>query len=314
MTHRTRVIVMAAVLGLVAMAGAVWLTTLASRGGESAESAGNEVVPPAGQSVTGSTALQPSATESASASVSSPAAPEESVSPSSASLSSPSAPEEPLSPSTSSGSAPESGPRSIRVNGIRLDGNGNGDGCVTIINKTSTPAFYESVTFTLVSGPQRVTLDPDTAHCVDPENESESDPPCTGLKIDSGRQCIAGVRIPRDAKPGRYLIQPVVHYRYSCISPQSNPCNYPGLRGMAMSPDEPLEVTGATSENVPQAEIEIGDVSGSEQDGTPTVSATPDAHTAVDEGIAVDKENTHQRTAPPRAPVPIARTRVPEER
>jgi hypothetical protein len=42
------------------------------------------------------------------------------------------------------------------VNGLRIDGTGLGYGCVTILNKTSTPATIQSVSFTVVAQPVHV--------------------------------------------------------------------------------------------------------------------------------------------------------------
>ncbi|MFC4535429.1 hypothetical protein [Sphaerisporangium dianthi] len=237
-TSRTRVIVMAAILGLVAILGVVWLVGVATGGGApSAGSAG------ADDGYAGDTSSSdPAATDGTGGTGGTDGT---------GGSSSPGAGPSATSGAGSSSSArPSSQRRSIRVNGVRLDGTPNDDGCATIINKTSAPAVVTNVTFTLKRSPAPVGLAPASSAC-----DNGGDPPCEGARVREGGQCLAGVRLTGRPAPGEYLIGVNVSYRYTCTSPDDDPCNYPSLRGVPMSPENPVEVYGTTSNNVPDIQI-----------------------------------------------------------
>ncbi|WP_248961167.1 hypothetical protein [Sphaerisporangium perillae] len=247
-TSRTRAIVMAGILGLVAILGVVWLVGVATGGpGSSTDAAG------AGDGYAGdSSSSDPLATGTTDGSFSDDGpSPSSGVGPSSG-----------AGPSSSAG--PRSQRRSIRVDGVRLDGNPTGDGCATIINKTSAPAVMTNVTFTLKKSPAPVGLTPASSAC-----DNGGDPPCEGARVQEGDQCLAGVRLKGRPAPGEYLIGVNVSYRYTCTSVEDDPCNYPSLRGVPMSPEDPVDVYGTTANNVPDIEIFV--------EGPPSPEASPPA-------------------------------------
>jgi hypothetical protein len=133
--------------------------------------------------------------------------------------------------------------RSIQVNGVRLDGTPNESGCVTIINKTSVVAVFESVTFAAPAdaGPD-VGVVPATSQC-----GGEQDPPCVGARVPVGGQCVAGAKLTGNPRPGEYQLETRVRYRFSCTSKADTPCDDPALTDIPMSPDSPVEVSGTSS-------------------------------------------------------------------
>ncbi|MGC5015808.1 hypothetical protein ACLQ2R_34030 [Streptosporangium sp. DT93] len=163
--------------------------------------------------------------------------------------------------------------RSITWNGVRLDGSSGGPGCVTIINKTSTPGTIESVSFTVVSGPGRATARSAPEHC-----EPTGDPLCQGVRLKTGYQCLAGAIITGDASDSPYVIQAVVRFRYMCVDVEDAPCDeVRDWRGLTPTAEAPVEVTGTTDTNVPRFEFFIGDSSTSPPDGEGGSSTSPEA-------------------------------------
>ncbi|MEV1177970.1 hypothetical protein [Nonomuraea sp. NPDC049784] len=143
---------------------------------------------------------------------------------------------------------------SVHWNGVRLDGSPGDDGCVTIINKTSTVATIESVSFTVESGPGHATARSAPGHC-----ERTGDPLCQGVRVLTGYQCIAGAIITGDASDRPYVIQAVVHYRYMCVNVEDPPCDeVHDWGGPPPTAETPVEVSGTTANNVPKFEFYIG--------------------------------------------------------
>ncbi|MEU8382230.1 hypothetical protein [Streptosporangium sp. NPDC048865] len=163
--------------------------------------------------------------------------------------------------------------RSINWNGVRLDGSSGGPGCVTIINKTSTPGTIESVSFTVVSGPGRAVARSAPERC-----EPTGDPLCQGVRLKTGYQCLAGAIITGDASDSPYVIQAVVRFRYMCVDVENAPCDQVrDWRGLTPTAEAPVEVTGTTTNNVPRFEFYIGDSATSTPDGEGGSSTSPEA-------------------------------------
>ncbi|MEV4475880.1 hypothetical protein [Nonomuraea sp. NPDC049504] len=240
-SSRVRVIIMAGVLGLVAVAGIVWLVGVATGDpGGSPTGAGvnlpvddedvpeqdvDDVPPPAG---------------------------------------------EPTSQERSQEKS-RNNRRSVRWNGVRLDGSPGDDGCVTIINKTSTAGTIESVSFEVRSGPGRAGARSAPGRC-----EPTGDPLCQGVTLRPGSQCLAGAVITGEPSDSPYVIQAVVHFRYRCVNVEDSPCDeVQDWGGRPPTEQRPVEIRGATANNVPQFDYYIGgtDTSGDEDD--PATSPEP---------------------------------------
>ncbi|MEQ4721913.1 hypothetical protein [Nonomuraea sp. B19D2] len=242
-SSRSRVLIMAGVLALVAILGIAWLVGVAtSNGVEPLAGSGTNVPADGAHAPDGSTDAPDGST----------GAPEGSTG---------DAPGR--GTTTDDGQPPGGGStpqesrnnrRSIHWNGVRLDGSPGDDGCVTIINKTSTVGTIESVSFTVRSGPGRATARTAPGHC-----EPTGDPLCQGVRLRAGSQCLAGAVITGDASDSPYVIQAVVRFRYMCVNVEDSPCDeVRDWGGPPPTAQAPVEVTGTTANNVPQFEFYIG--------------------------------------------------------
>lgn len=222
---------MAGILGLVAIAGIVWLVGVAT-GGDEGEPAGRVADAPTAPNVpTGSNAstagVSAGRTDGAGA--------------------------QPRTPGGgSSPKAPQSGRRGIHWNGVHLDGSPGGSGCITVINKTSTVGVVESVSFTVTSGPGAATARADVAHC-----RPTGDPPCEEVRLRAGSQCLAGAILTGDASPDPYLVQATVHFRYVCVNVEDAPCDeVEDWQGPPPTVEAPVEISGTTTD-IPRVEAYI---------------------------------------------------------
>jgi hypothetical protein len=168
--------------------------------------------------------------------------------------------------------------RSVHWNGVHLDGSPGDDGCVTIINKTSTVGTIESVSFTVQSGPGRATARSAPGHC-----DPTGDPLCQGVRLRAGSQCLAGAIITGDASDRPYVIQAVVRFRYLCVNVEDAPCDeVRDWGGPPPTAEAPVEVSGQTSNNVPRFDYYIGD-SGTSPEESPTPSPDDDTGSSTDD-------------------------------
>ncbi|QIJ62469.1 hypothetical protein [Streptomyces sp. JB150] len=157
------------------------------------------------------------------------------------------------------GDGEEGGRKSLTVNGLRIDGNGLGYGCVTILNKTSTPATIQRVSFTVVArpGPTTPALSPDTAHCFQEENGPGAlDPSCDGHLLPEGGQCTAGAVPSADAPGGEYTVAAVAHYSFLCDNAEISPCNEPAWGDRPPTPQNPVLVVGRSEPLTTSLDVE----------------------------------------------------------
>jgi hypothetical protein len=255
-SSRLRVLIMVGVLGLVAVLGVVWLVGVATGNpGEPQAGTGTSAPADGGDAVDGGADMPDGSTGDV--------------------------PDQdggvddgrpPGNGSTSPGSG--NNRRSVHWNGVRLDGSPGDDGCVTIINKTSTVGTIESVSFTVRSGPGRATAQSAPGHC-----EPTGDPLCQEVELRTGSQCLAGAIIKGDASDSPYVIQAVVHFRYMCVNVENSPCDQVGdWRGPPPTAEAPVEVTGETANNVPDFDYYIGgsDTSDGEDDSSTSPKDSPE--------------------------------------
>lgn len=256
-TMRARPIALAIILGLVAVLGIVWLVRSATIDGENtagkgtvssaAASNGNGNDPDADGGIGGNDTGPGTGTDTGSAAASQGTSATGS--------------------STPDGGTRKDGRRSIHVNGVRLDGNPSGSGCATIINKTSTPATFNSVSFTVASGPAKPAVSSDNAaHC------SNGNPRCLGARVQEGYQCDAGAVLPPGSPNGRYVITTTVNFTYVCVDPENSPCDeVKDWGGSPPTPQDPVVISGSTSNKVPPVTIVVG----GEPEDNPEDEVTP---------------------------------------
>ncbi|MFI5792430.1 hypothetical protein [Streptomyces sp. NPDC051677] len=146
------------------------------------------------------------------------------------------------------------GHRSVHLNGVNLQGGGDREGCVTVINKTATPAVIESVSFVFVDRPPtKTTVSSDNgAHCFPDEAPPDRDTPCDGLRLIEGKQCLTGAVLAPDAGPGEYTVEAVVHTRFQCDNDKIDPCD--ALKGKVSPPPSPQNPALIRSEGVTEDE------------------------------------------------------------
>lgn len=132
------------------------------------------------------------------------------------------------------------GKRSVSVNGLRLDGGDDGDGCVMFRNEYyRTAARIESVSFTVTDGPAgpgnpKLRSD-NAAHC------SAQRPPCDGARLIKGKMCEAGTVLPSDAPYGDYMINAVAAFTFLCDNAKTDPCEHAlEAGGPPPTPDNPV--------------------------------------------------------------------------
>ncbi|MET8867573.1 hypothetical protein ABZW11_31965 [Nonomuraea sp. NPDC004580] len=256
-SSRVRVLIMVGVLGLLAAAGVVWLVGVAT-GGPGGSPAGAGVSMPVDDEV-GPDEVGPDED------VPDEVVPDEAG---------PGEVQSPVGEPTSQEKSQGNNRRSVRWNGVRLDGSTGDDGCVTIINKTSTVATIESVSFEVRSGPGRATARSAPGHC-----EPTGDPLCQGVTLRAGSQCLAGAVITGEPSDSPYVIQAVVHFRYRCVNVEDAPCDeVQDWAGPPPTEQRPVEIRGATANNVPQFDYYIGDDTDTtaSPEPSPEITETPD--------------------------------------
>ncbi|MEV6032186.1 hypothetical protein AB0L65_13605 [Nonomuraea sp. NPDC052116] len=268
---RARMLIMAGILGLVAVLGIAWLAGVAT---------GNGAEPVAGTG-TNATADAPDGSADAPDDGTASSAPDDGSSATGVPDGSTGQGKDADGQPTGDRSTPpgtRNNRRSVHWNGVHLDGSPGDDGCVTIINKTSTVGTIESVSFTVQSGPGRATARSAPGHC-----DPTGDPLCQGVQLRAGSQCLAGAIITGEASDRPYVIQAVVHFRYLCVNVEDAPCDQVrDWGGPPPTAETPVEVTGQTSNNVPQFSYYIGD-SGTSSEESPTPSPNDDTGTSTDD-------------------------------
>ncbi|MFI9564130.1 hypothetical protein [Streptomyces rishiriensis] len=157
-------------------------------------------------------------------------------------------------------------------NGVNLQGNGDRDGCVTVINKTATPAVIESISFVIVDGPRGTAVHSDNgAHCYNNPGDEKPGPPCQGLKLIAGYQCLTGAVLASNAKDGEYTVEAVVHTRFRCDNDKIDPCNYvKDWGGRPPTKKAPVDVrSSGTSRSPLRATIVVGGPDSEAPDDSP---------------------------------------------
>lgn len=121
------------------------------------------------------------------------------------------------------GKTPGEGGRSIKVNGVRLDGANDHDGCVMFKNPYATTAHIESVSFSVTDGPEgpgNPALKSDNAaHCSRGSG-------CDGARLVTDGKCEAGAVLPSDAPSGDYTINAVAAFTFLCDNATTDPCKH----------------------------------------------------------------------------------------
>ncbi|MCQ9181070.1 hypothetical protein KMT30_18885 [Streptomyces sp. IBSBF 2953] len=183
--------------------------------------------------------------------------------------------------SSSQGEKHKNGP--YVPNGVNLQGNGDRDGCVTVINKTSTPAVIESISFVIVDGHGGTAVHSDNgAHCFNEPGDEKPGPPCQGLKLIEGDQCLTGAVLASNAKPGEYTVEAVVHTRFRCDNDKIDPCNYvKDWGGRPPTKKAPVDVRGSGTSGSPlRATIVVKGPDSEPPDDSPS-SKSPSPHDGV---------------------------------
>ncbi|MGA4838074.1 hypothetical protein [Streptomyces sp. G45] len=232
-SSRTRLVVMATALALVAALGIVWLVRSATTDGGSAagDGATSPATPPDG---TASGAPTGTTTSAASGGV------------------------------TPDGDRTRtSGRRSIRVNGLRLDGSDDGDGCMTVMNDTATTLTVEGISFTAAGIRARPAVRSDNAaHC-------GGGPRCDGARLPPDGDCRAGAVLAPNAPPGEYEITPLAQISYVCDNAERSPCDkVPDWGGPPPTPRDPVLVRGVDS-RAPELNVTV------EETGPPPSPSSP---------------------------------------
>ncbi|NNN33277.1 hypothetical protein HLK59_23535, partial [Streptomyces sp. S3(2020)] len=278
---RARPIALAIILGLVAVLGIVWLVRSATIDGQNAADEGPV------SSVAGSngTDTDPNADPNADRGTGAGTSTDPDAGTSRPTDGGSSSPSTSQGTSTGGNSTPggetgNSGRRSIHVNGVHLDGNRNGPGCLTIINKTATAGTVTSVSFTVTAGPATPAVrSDDAAHC-----SPTGDPACRGVKLTEGYQCVTGAVLPADAPAGVYTVTAVVHFTYVCDNTENSPCNeVSDWGGSPPTAQNPVTVSGSSSNNVPQLTMTVGGAAedDSAEEISPPSDDPPARHTSL---------------------------------
>ncbi|MEH0419345.1 hypothetical protein [Streptomyces sp. B21-083] len=266
-TSRTRLSVMVTVLGLVAVLGVVWLVRSATTGTQKTSSSGTDTS--ATRSTASSDATDGGTTGSGTTTGSGETTGSGQTTGSGKTTGNATGGggRTPGGDKTPGGGG---GGRSIKVNGLRLDGNGNGDGCVTFINKTATPARITGVSFTVVSGAGHPTISSDNAAHCDGQQGGDADPPCDGLRLIEGNQCQAGAVLGPGAR-GDYTVGAVASYTFVCDNAKINPCDRASeAGGPPPTPQNPVSISGDSER------LDTGlDVGGTPPDTPPTDDTDP---------------------------------------
>ncbi|MGW2614206.1 hypothetical protein [Streptomyces sp. NPDC001500] len=179
-------------------------------------------------------------------------------------------------------------------NGVNLQGNGDRDGCVTVINKTSTPAVIESLSFVIVDGPGGTTVHSDNgAHCYNEPGDEKPGPPCQGLKLIEGDQCLTGAVLASNAKDGEYTVEAVVHTRFRCDNDKIDPCNYvKDWGGRPPTKKAPVDVRGSgTSQSPLRATIVVGGHDSEAPDDSPSSKSPSPPGGVSPPGVSPESES-----------------------
>lgn len=260
---------MATVLGLVAVLGAVWLVRSATTHNSENAAGAHRTADSAGTSIVtdGTTRGPADGTTDATIDSDGDGTPDSRTTGSGAAS---------QGTSTDGGGTPQGGrtPRhgrpSVRLNGVNLQGSGNSEGCVTVINKTATPAVIESVSFVVVDGPARPAVHSDNGdHCYRAEGD-ERDDPCLGLRLVEGRQCLTGAVLAPGARTGEYTVQAVVHSSFLCDNDKIDPCSdVKDWGGPPPTPQDPVRVRCSSTVKALRSTIVVGGTSPSPDDSPP---------------------------------------------
>ncbi|WP_329331650.1 hypothetical protein OG866_02500 [Streptomyces sp. NBC_00663] len=184
--------------------------------------------------------------------------------------------------STPGGETHKSGRRSIHVSGVRLNGNGDRDGCATIINKTSRPLTVKSVSFAVSKGPAKPAVSSDNAaHC------SGDNPTCLGATVQEGDQCDAGAVLPPGVPNGTYKITTTVDFTCVCVDPENDPCDkVTDWGGPPPTPQYPLTISGPAA--APGVSITVGEEP--EEEDTPAPDTPEDVPDSPDSVAPEDEQ------------------------
>ncbi|MFI7497762.1 hypothetical protein ACIBVL_04485 [Streptomyces sp. NPDC049687] len=181
------------------------------------------------------------------------------------------------------GETTDGGRRSLHVNGLHLDGDRGGEGCLTVINKTGMTGTVDSVSFAVKSGPQGAAVrSDDGAHCsgdYHPEDDPNDrpPPPCRAVRLPPSGRCLAGVVPAAGAKPGAYDVEAWVHVRYLCDDPENSPCSEIHWGARPPTRQDPVLVISDTKCNVPQPSLDVGPSRDAPPEPEPDDSPAPDS-------------------------------------
>lgn len=163
------------------------------------------------------------------------------------------------------GKPAKGGQRSVTYNGLHLDGDAHGFGCLTVINGTGTTALVKNVSFQV--SPKASIHSDNAAHCHD--GEGGNAPACNGKRLAKGKGCLAGGVLAPDTPPEYYTITAVVEYDFLCDNVKITPCDVLKKRGgPPPTTRDPVRLVGTTSD-LPQATVLI------DESNSPSASRAP---------------------------------------
>ncbi|ELS53060.1 hypothetical protein STVIR_5977 [Streptomyces viridochromogenes Tue57] len=172
------------------------------------------------------------------------------------------------------------------MNGPRLDGSDDGNGCVRFMNTYGTVAQIQSVSFTVTHGPKKPALSSNNAvHC--PKTVS-----CDGARLVQNGECEAGTVFPTDVPRGDYTINAQATFSFLCDNATTEPCKYAlQAGGPPPTPENPVRISANSS-----VEANIF-VEGTETTTAPTTD-TPDPDDPPQPDDPPDPETTTTSAAP----------------
>jgi hypothetical protein len=152
---------------------------------------------------------------------------------------------------------------------------------VTVINKTATPAVIKSVSFRMANGSKTPAIQSDNgAHCFPDDDPLDRDPPCDGLRLVEGKQCLAGAVVAPGTPPGEYRVEAVTDATFLCDNDQIDPCNYvKDWHGPPPTPQAPVlvQIPGFTSKRLQSTIVVEGTgPSPSEDSSSPDIPSVPE--------------------------------------
>lgn len=208
-TSRARLGVMATVLGLIAVLGVVWLVRSATTGSQKTSGSGATTTDSTATSDATDGGTTGSGKTTGSGETTGSATGDGSRTP-------------------GGGKTAGGGGRSVSLNGLRLDGGDDGNGCVMFMNTYGTAAHIESVSFTVTHGPtgpgSPALRSDNAAHC--PKTST-----CDGARLVKGGQCEAGTVFPSDAQAGEYTIDALATFTFLCDNATTEPCKHASKAG-----------------------------------------------------------------------------------